>query len=59
VQAELPVRVGSEAGRTEFLMVGLLRTDRGYAPTPWARAPGRHAFSGADGFIRIPAQTSS
>jgi len=58
VQAELPVRVGSERGRTEFLMVGLLRTDRGYAAYPMGKGSGAvTAFSGADGFIRIPAQS--
>ncbi|MFZ0789064.1 MAG: molybdopterin biosynthesis protein [Chromatiaceae bacterium] len=57
VQAELPVRVSSERGRTEFLMVGLLRTDRGYAAYPMGKGSGAvTAFSGADGFIRIPAQ---
>ena len=58
VQAELAVRVSSERGRTEFLMVGLLRTERGYAAYPMGKNSGAvTAFSNADGFIRIEAQT--
>jgi putative molybdopterin biosynthesis protein len=58
VQAELPMRVSSERGRTEFLMVGLLRTQRGFAAYPMGKNSGAvTAFSNADGFIRIPAQT--
>jgi putative molybdopterin biosynthesis protein len=58
VQAELPIRVSSERGRTEFLMVGLLRTERGFAAYPMGKNSGAvTAFSNADGFIRIEAQT--
>lgn len=58
VVAELPVRVSSERGRTEFLMVGLLRTERGFAAYPMGKNSGAvTAFSNADGFIRIEAQT--
>ena len=58
VQAELPMRVSSERGRTEFLMVGLLRTERGFAAYPMGKNSGAvTAFSNADGFIRIEAQT--
>ena len=58
VQAELPTRVSSEPGRTEFMMVGLMRTERGYAAYPMGKNSGAvTAFSKADGFIRIEAQT--
>ncbi|MEJ2592791.1 MAG: molybdopterin biosynthesis protein [Candidatus Thiodiazotropha sp.] len=58
VAAELPVRVGSERGRTEYLMVGLMRTPTGYAAYPMGKNSGAvTAFSKADGFIRIDAQT--
>lgn len=58
VEAELPIRVTSERGRTEFLMVGLMRTDAGYAAYPMGKGSGAvTAFSHADGFIRIEAQT--
>jgi putative molybdopterin biosynthesis protein len=58
VDAELPVRVSSERGRTEYLMVGLMRTTTGYAAYPMGKNSGAvTAFSKADGFIRIDAQT--
>jgi putative molybdopterin biosynthesis protein len=57
ITAELPVRVGSERGRTEYLMVGLMRTNTGYAAYPMGKNSGAvTAFSKADGFIRIDAQ---
>ncbi|MEJ2692335.1 MAG: molybdopterin biosynthesis protein [Candidatus Thiodiazotropha sp.] len=57
VEAELPVRVGSDRGRTEYLMVGLMRTPEGYAAYPMGKNSGAvTAFSKADGFIRIDAQ---
>ncbi len=58
IEAELPVRVSSERGRTEYLMVGLMRTENGYAAYPMGKNSGAvTAFSKADGFIRIEAQT--
>jgi putative molybdopterin biosynthesis protein len=58
VEAELPIRVGSEPGRTEFLMVGLMRGAEGYAAYPMGKGSGAVSeFSLADGFIRIPANT--
>lgn len=58
VQAELPMRVSSARGRTEFVMVGLLRTERGFAAYPMGKNSGAvTSFSNADGFIRIEAQT--
>jgi putative molybdopterin biosynthesis protein len=58
IAAELPVRVSSERGRTEYLMVGLMRTKAGYAAYPMGKNSGAvTAFSKADGFIRIDAHT--
>jgi putative molybdopterin biosynthesis protein len=58
VQAELPMRVSSESGRTEYLMVGLMRTDHGYAAYPIGKTSGAvTSFSHADGYIRVEAQT--
>ncbi len=57
VEAELPVRISSESGRTEYLMVGLMRTPSGFAAYPMGKNSGAvTAFSKADGFIRIDAQ---
>ena len=56
VDAELAVRVSSERGRTEYLMVGLMRSEQGYAAYPMGKNSGAvTAFSKADGFIRIDA----
>ena len=58
VPAELPLRVNSERGRTEYLMVGLMRTDQGFAAYPMGKNSGAvTAFSHADGFVAVPAQT--
>lgn len=58
VVAELPMRMSSERGRTEFSMVSLMRTDNGYAAYPMGKSSGAvTAFSNADGFIRVDAQT--
>ena len=52
------MRIGSEPGRTEFLMVGLMRGPEGYAAYPMGKGSGAvTAFSLADGFVRIPANT--
>jgi putative molybdopterin biosynthesis protein len=58
VEAELPTRVSSARGRTEFVMVGLIRADNGFAAYPMGKNSGAvTSFSNADGFIRIEAQT--
>ena len=60
--ATLPLRVTSERGRTEYLMVSLLRGDKEGALAAYPNAKGSGAvtaFSQADGFITIPAQTES
>ncbi len=57
VEAVLPMRTASESGRTEFMMVGLMRKDDGYAAYPMGKNSGAvTSFSLADGFIRIDAQ---
>jgi putative molybdopterin biosynthesis protein len=55
VQATLPLRVTSERGRTEFMMVSLARReDGGLAAYPIAKGSGAvTAFSQADGFVTI------
>ena len=61
VLARLPIRVNSERGRTEYLLVGLVAADEPQA-TPLAAYPmGKGSgsvttFSRADGFVIIPRQ---
>jgi putative molybdopterin biosynthesis protein len=58
VPATLPVRVRSDRGRMEFLMVNLVRGAEGFAAYPMGKNSGAvTAFSHADGFIRIDEQT--
>ena len=58
VPATLPMRVNSERGRTEYLLVGLVPTDDGLAAYPMGKGSGSvTTFSGADGFITIPQHT--
>jgi putative molybdopterin biosynthesis protein len=58
VNAKLPMRINSERGRTEFLLVGLVRADDGLAAYPMGKGSGSvTAFSCADGFITIGQQT--
>ena len=55
------LRIASERGRTEYLMVSLVRgNDGALAAYPNAKGSGAvTAFSQADGFIAIPAQVES
>src|SRR5262249_58553502 len=59
VRARLPMRVNSERGRTEYLLVGLVT---GSSPSdlvayPMGKGSGSvTAFSRADGFIVVPRQ---
>jgi len=55
VEATLPMRVASERGRTEYMMVSLVRgADGRLAAYPTAKGSGAvSAFSQADGFIAI------
>jgi putative molybdopterin biosynthesis protein len=54
VSATLPMRVNSEKGRTEFLLVNLVEGAHGPAAYPMGKGSGSvTAFSKADGFIAI------
>jgi putative molybdopterin biosynthesis protein len=58
VQARLPMRVNSERGRTEYLLVGLVQSPRGLAAYPMGKGSGSvTTFSNADGFITIDQHT--
>lgn len=54
VSASLPVRVNSERGRTEYLLVSLIQGDHGLTAYPMGKGSGSvTAFSYADGFVTI------
>ncbi len=56
LQARLPVRVASELGRTEFVMVALVQGDEGLLAYPTGKGSGAiTSFTQADGFVRIEA----
>jgi putative molybdopterin biosynthesis protein len=58
VTATLPMRVNSERGRTEYLLVGLVQGDDGLRAYPMGKGSGSvTTFSGADGFITIDQHT--
>jgi putative molybdopterin biosynthesis protein len=58
VNATLPMRVNSERGRTEYLLVGLVQGDDGLRAYPMGKGSGSvTTFSGADGFITIDQHT--
>ncbi len=58
VAATLPMRVNSERGRTEYLLVGLVQGADGLAAYPMGKGSGSvTTFSGADGFITIDQHT--
>ena len=57
VSARLPMRVNSERGRTEYLLVGLIQSDQELAAYPMGKGSGSvTTFSRADGFVTIPRQ---
>ena len=57
VSARLPMRVNSERGRTEYLLVGLIQLDEELAAYPMGKGSGSvTTFSRADGFVIIPRQ---
>jgi putative molybdopterin biosynthesis protein len=57
-EAVLPMRINSERGRTEYLLVGLVRTADGLAAYPMGKGSGSvTTYSCADGFITIDQQT--
>jgi putative molybdopterin biosynthesis protein len=57
VQATLPMRIGSERGRTEYVLASLMRMpDARLAAYPTAKGSGAvTAFAQADGFFAVPA----
>ncbi|MCU0817990.1 MAG: molybdopterin biosynthesis protein [Beijerinckiaceae bacterium] len=56
VEARLPIRLPSELGRTEFVMVALSQTPEGLVAHPLQRGSGAvTAFAQADGFLTIDA----
>jgi len=56
VTAKVPVRVASELGRTEFIMVSLVEGAEGLVAYPSGKGSGAiTSFSQADGFLRIDA----
>jgi putative molybdopterin biosynthesis protein len=58
VSATLPMRVNSERGRTEYLLVGLVQGPNGLSAYPMGKGSGSvTTFSGADGFITIDQHT--
>jgi putative molybdopterin biosynthesis protein len=58
VTATLPMRVNSERGRTEYLLVGLVPGPDGPSAYPMGKGSGSvTTFSGADGFITIDQHT--
>ncbi len=60
VPATVPMRLGSERGRTEYVMVSLVRGAQGLAAYPLSKGSGAvTAFSAADGFIAIDPQAEA
>lgn len=58
VTATMVVKTNSEIGRTEYLLVGLVKTDRGLSAFPMGKGSGSvTTFSRADGFVTIPRHT--
>jgi putative molybdopterin biosynthesis protein len=58
--ARVPVRVASELGRKEFLLVSLIESGEGTVAFPTAKGSGAvTSFSQADGFIEIDALAGS
>jgi putative molybdopterin biosynthesis protein len=59
VQARVPVRIASELGRKEFVLVSLIDGDDGPVAFPTGKGSGSvTSFSQADGFIEIDALAS-
>jgi putative molybdopterin biosynthesis protein len=60
LRARLPARISSEPGRTEYLLVGLVRASSalpGWTAYPMGKGSGSvTTFSRADGFVVIPRQ---
>ncbi len=60
IEARVPVRVASELGRKEFLLVSLIDSGEGTVAFPTGKSSGSvTSFSQADGFIEIDALAAS
>jgi putative molybdopterin biosynthesis protein len=60
VPAQLPIRVGSERGRTEYVLVSLMHGEDGLVAYPTAKGSGAvTGFAQADGFFTVPALTET
>jgi molybdopterin molybdotransferase/putative molybdopterin biosynthesis protein len=60
VEADVPVRIPSELGRKEFVLVALVDGEGGPVALPTAKGSGSvTSFSQADGFIEVDALASS
>lgn len=61
VRATLPLRIGSERGRTEYVLVSLMQAPGGgLAAYPTAKGSGAvTSFAQADGFFAVPALTEA
>jgi molybdenum cofactor synthesis domain-containing protein len=56
VTAKIPVRIASELGRTEFVMVSLVEGDSGLIAYPSGKGSGAiTSFAQADGFLKVDA----
>src|SRR6185369_13712348 len=56
VNARVPVRIASELGRSEFVMVSVVEGDRGLIAYPFGKGSGAiTSFAQADGFLKIDA----
>ena len=60
ISARVPVRIASELGRREFVLVALAQSEQGPVAFPTAKGSGAvTSFSQADGFLEIDALASS
>jgi putative molybdopterin biosynthesis protein len=60
VSARVPVRIASELGRKEFVLVSLIQSEAGAIAFPTGKGSGSvTSFSQADGFLEIDALASS
>ena len=60
ITARVPVRIASELGRKEFVLVSLVESDEGAVAFPTGKGSGAvTSFSQADGFLEIDALASS
>jgi molybdopterin molybdotransferase/putative molybdopterin biosynthesis protein len=60
IAANMPVRIASELGRKEFVLVSLIQSEQGTIAFPTGKGSGSvTSFSQADGFLEIDALASS